>query len=205
MRALYRYSGEGMPHDIDRLDIQERQLLMGETQSRGSIWTDIGEAKVSHTIFGKARVRILRRQDAVRRAWRWTILGVAVAAGAVWLAWNVSQQPGISPATSPVPGAAQVVPVPMTQPGLVREAEKLPTPAVKPGTMRPAELAKLPVAQKSPVVQRSPVEDTVNSLVPGVAKPSPRSASSPAVAPVLRDPIASPPENQPAPATAVPN
>jgi len=44
-----------MSHDIDRLDIHERQRLVDDTQPRGNVWTDIGEAQVTHTIFGKAR------------------------------------------------------------------------------------------------------------------------------------------------------
>jgi len=194
-----------MSHDIDRLDIHERQRLVDDTQPRGSVWTDIGEAQVTHTIFGKARVRIHRRQDAVRRAWRWMILGVVVTVGAVWLAWISSQQPEITPATSPVPEAAQSVLVPMTQPEPVRAAEKLPTPAAEPRTILPAEIAKSPIAQKPPVIQKSPTQNGVNILAPVGVKPSPTVASSPAAAPVPHDPIASPAENQPAPVTALPN
>ena len=194
-----------MSHDIDRLDIHERQRLVDDTQPRGSVWTDIGEAQVTHTIFGKARVRIHRRQDAVRRAWRWMILGVVVTVGAVWLAWISSQQPEITPATSPVPEAAPSVPVSMTQPEPVRAAEKLPTPVAEPRTILPAEIAKSPIAQKPPVIQKSPTQNGVNILAPVGVKPSPTVASNPAAAPVLHDPIASPTENQPAPVTALPN
>ena len=194
-----------MSHDIDRLDIHERQRLVDDTQPRGNVWTDIGEAQVTHTIFGKARVRIHRRQDAVRRAGRWTILGIAVTVGAVWLAWISSQQPEITPATSPVPEAAPSVPVSMTQPEPVRAAEKLPTPVAEPRTILPAEIAKSPIAQKPPVIQKSPTQNGVNILAPVGVKPSPTVASRPAAAPVLHDPIASPAENQPASDTALPD
>ncbi len=54
-----------MSHEINQLDIPDRQLQASTAQSKASTWTDIGEAQITYTIFGKAKVRIIRKHDNV--------------------------------------------------------------------------------------------------------------------------------------------
>jgi hypothetical protein len=79
-----------MIHEISQLDIPDRQLLASNAPQ--SIWTEIGEAQVTHTIFGRAKVRIIRKNDNYHRVlWLSGMVIVAIAA-AVWQGWFTSQQ-----------------------------------------------------------------------------------------------------------------
>jgi hypothetical protein len=73
---------EPMNHEISELDIPDRQLLA--SNAKPSIWTEIGEAQITHTIFGRAKVRIIRKNENRHRIF-W-VLGVVVLAiaAAVW-------------------------------------------------------------------------------------------------------------------------
>lgn len=88
-----------MWHEISQYDIQDRQLLGTKAQSNMRRQKDIGEAKITHTIFGKAKVRIFREQDNIRRARLLKALAV-VALGAaswqVWIAMNRTAPPPLS-------------------------------------------------------------------------------------------------------------
>jgi hypothetical protein len=53
--------------------------------------TDIGDAKITHTIFGKARVRVIRQQDRSRRKWLIVALVVVTLVAASWQSWTVLQ------------------------------------------------------------------------------------------------------------------
>lgn len=80
-----------MHHEISELDIPDRQLLASNI--RPNIWTEIGEAQITHTIFGRAKVRIIRKNDSRQRIF-W-VLGVAVLAiaAAAWQGLFTSHQP----------------------------------------------------------------------------------------------------------------
>ena len=96
-----------MTYEIGQLDIPDRQLLPGNAHSRASKFTEIGEAIVTHTIFGRAKVRIVHKHDKMRRIlWMVALSGVAVAAAAAWQGWMAAQQaePVQSAAPAPVPG-----------------------------------------------------------------------------------------------------
>ena len=81
-----------MGHEISQFDIQDRQLLAGNSQPRVSIMSDIGEAKITRTIFGRARIRVIREQDRKRRAWLLAVLAAIAIAAAAWLGWTLFQQ-----------------------------------------------------------------------------------------------------------------
>lgn len=74
-----------MSHEIGQLDISDRQL-MTKTKSKASDWTEIGEATITHSIFGKAEVHIVRKYDALRRALSRMLLFFLLAVAA-WLGW----------------------------------------------------------------------------------------------------------------------
>lgn len=74
-----------------QFDIFESPLLASSTQRHESKWTDISEAKITHTMFGKARVRTSGEQQKIRRAWLLTLLAVTILAAAAW-EWSMAPQ-----------------------------------------------------------------------------------------------------------------
>jgi len=79
-----------MGHEISQFDISDRHLMASGTRS--SMWSDIGEAKITRTIFGRARVRVIREKDKIIRAWLLSALVVIAIAVAAWQAWTTFQQ-----------------------------------------------------------------------------------------------------------------
>lgn len=83
-----------MGHEISQFDIPDRQLRASNARPRASMRSDIGEAKIIRTIFGRSRVRVIREQDKILRAWLLAALAVtalAVAAWQGWIAWRQTQ------------------------------------------------------------------------------------------------------------------
>lgn len=81
-----------MVHEISQFEIPDRQLLAANAQPGVGMWTDIGEAKITRTIFGRAKVCVIRERDKKRRAWLLTALAVIVLAAAAWQGWIAWQQ-----------------------------------------------------------------------------------------------------------------
>jgi hypothetical protein len=81
-----------MGHEISQFDIPERQLLASKAQQGEGIWKDIGEAKITRTIFGRVQVRVIRERDKKRRAWLLTTLAVVAIAAAAWQGWIALQK-----------------------------------------------------------------------------------------------------------------
>lgn len=79
-----------MGNEISQFDIPGRQLPAGSAQA--SSWSDIGEAKITRTIFGRTKVRVIRKQDKILRAWLLGALAVTVIAVAAWQGWIMFQQ-----------------------------------------------------------------------------------------------------------------
>ncbi len=90
-----------MNHEISQLDIPDRQLLA--SNARPSIWTEIGEAQITHTIFGRAKVRIIRKNDNRHRALWFTGIAAIVLAAAAWQGLFTSQQAEQSPGADQPP------------------------------------------------------------------------------------------------------
>lgn len=95
-----------MRHENRQFDTRELQLSATRTRPSVVGQTDIGNAEITHTIFGRAKVRIIRKQDKIRRAWLLAALAVTVTAAAAWfgwLAWQQSEllQNSMSPASLP--------------------------------------------------------------------------------------------------------
>jgi hypothetical protein len=78
-----------MVQETGQHDISDRQLMNANSQIKASEWTEIGQAEVVHTIFGKAKVRIIRKHDKMRRALYWLALGVMLAI--TWEGWILYQ------------------------------------------------------------------------------------------------------------------
>jgi hypothetical protein len=107
-----------MSHENSELDIADRQLLPTGTRPRVSMSREIGEAVITHTIFGKAKVRIIRKNDDSRRALWLTALafaGVTLTSAAIWQGWFSSPQiepiqnaDSLAPVSAEVPASAPV-------------------------------------------------------------------------------------------------
>ena len=76
-----------MRHEISQFDISDRQLLATNAQPRVVRLMDIGEAKITRTIFGRTRVRVTRERDKKRRTWLLAALAVMALAAAAWQGW----------------------------------------------------------------------------------------------------------------------
>lgn len=105
-----------MGHEISQFAIPDRQLLASNTQPRMDMRTDIGEAKITRTIFGGAKVRVVREQDKKRRAWLLTALAGMALAVAGWQVWISLQQ--AEPLAAPPPPLSERIRVslPVFQP-----------------------------------------------------------------------------------------
>jgi len=79
-----------MGHEISHFDIQDRQLLSGS--ARPSMWSDIGQAKITHTIFGRPKVRVIREKDRIIRTWLLVALAAMALGAAGWQGWVALRQ-----------------------------------------------------------------------------------------------------------------
>ncbi len=158
-----------MVHDISEYDIPGRQLLAAKAQAR--VGKDIGEAKITHTIFGKARVRIIREQDKKRRAWLLSLLALAALAAAAWQGWIAMNR------TAPRPLSATIrVGAPAFQPEYLPTAAAPPSVKSKPGTPSQTQPINLATSQKSPV-QQAPGLKVSEQVVAKPIAPQPLIAS----------------------------
>lgn len=218
-----------MIQEISQLDIPDRQLM---APAQPSVWTEIGEAEITHTIFGKAKVRIIRKQDQARRRARLlTVLAVAAMAIAGALVWNASQQSEPLQSAAPLPPASAKVQesAPAIQTENIAPA---PPPSVTNESVAPPQIAinkpatsQKSVAQQSPDLkgdeQKAAKQVTIHqkpiAVQPKPATPQPLAASQPQTASLAADNKASknqtdtqpagkpsPPKQPVAPAVAAP-
>jgi hypothetical protein len=69
-----------------QLNISDRQLLTVDTRHDEGEWTEIGRAEVTRSIFGRAKVHIIREHDKIHRAWFLTgLAALAVTALSVFI------------------------------------------------------------------------------------------------------------------------
>jgi hypothetical protein len=107
-----------------------------------SLSREIGEAQITHTIFGRAKVRIIRKGDQARRNMIFAAIAAAAVAAAAWQGWFIPQQTEPEQGMAPAPAAsveAQIhvpasqpesIVLPVTQPLVKSEPVVLPVPAV---------------------------------------------------------------------------
>lgn len=164
-----------MHHEISQLDIPDRQLL---SNARPSIWTEIGEAQITHTIFGRAKVRIIRKNDNRHRVLWFTGIAAIVLAAAAWQGLFTSHQaePSLGEDQPPV-GIKE----PVSTPAIL--SEKNVTPVTPPeATKEPsaplqAEIPKPPVAVKSmPQQVHKPITPEPKLVHSEMPRPKPNSA-----------------------------
>lgn len=210
-----------MSEQSSQPDLQDRQLI--PARSRVSLSREIGEAVVTHNIFGKARVRIIRKNDKLHRTmWLLALIGAGIAAAVAWQGWVASQPDEIVTDVPTVAPAADAAVVPASLP---EAAATLAAPApvnvqavVQPPT---APVSAVPVAVVPPrplpaprpaIKPQSAPQEATGLLAPTQfatslpARPAPRAvvapapvpraqtvASSPAIAVPLSSPLAKEP------------
>jgi hypothetical protein len=99
-----------MVYEISQFDIQDRQLLTSEAHPKPGIWMDIGEAKITRTIFGRPRVRVICERDRKRRARMLWALAVILAGAAAWQGWIALQRALNAPPPLPLSARIRISP-----------------------------------------------------------------------------------------------
>src|SRR5512145_911709 len=90
-----------MSESNNQPDLIDRELI--PSHSRVSYSREIGDAVVIENIFGKAKVRIVRKGDKLHRfLWSAALIGAAIAAVVAWQVWLASQQVESEPEVAPV-------------------------------------------------------------------------------------------------------
>jgi hypothetical protein len=192
-----------MSHEISQTDISGIQLRESKTQPKVSHSREIGEAQIVQTIFGRAKVRIIRKHDKFRRAmWLTAVVGVAAISAFVWQGWYATQQPEPMQSAEPAPPVSAAVHESASgfQPENIVSPSKPEAEVIEPGKPAPAEINKSLIGEKS--VPRSQVvmkADGKEAVKPVIAKPKPVA--------IPAKPVAIPPKpvmDQPKQATAQP-
>lgn len=146
-----------MTHDVNQLDIPDRELLAGSP--RANVWTEIGEAKITHTLFGRAKVRIIRKHDNTRRIlWLTGIVAIVVAA-TVWqgLLTRHPVGPVQSEDLPPIPQAKEKSSPPAFQ------SENIASPAIPPAARKEPE-AQAQVEFDKPAIVTKSASESVKDL-----------------------------------------
>jgi hypothetical protein len=165
-----------MSHENSQFDIPAIQLRESKTQPRVSLSREIGEAQITHTIFGRAKVRIIRKGDQARRNTILAAIAVAAVAAAAWQGWFSPQQtePEQSAASAPAASVEAQVHVPASQP------ENIAPPAIPPSVKSepvtpPAAAITPPVASQKIAPQQSiELKDAgQKTAVPAKVQPKP--------------------------------
>ena len=166
-----------MGHEISQFDIPDRQLLATNAQPRVDRLMDIGEAKITRTIFGRTKVRVIRERDKKLRAWLLTALAVMAIAAIAWRGWIALQQMQSAPPPLPLSERIRIsAPVFQTEDFTTNKASKSET-LIQP------EIDSLVAGPKS----APPQPPGLNATKPMAAKPvtaKPLTASKPQTAPL---------------------
>ncbi len=180
-----------MSHENGQFDISDIQLREPKAQPRVSLSREIGEAQIIHTLFGKAKVRIIRKHDKTRRAWWLTgMIGLTVASAAVWQVWFAARY------TEPLQSATPLPPVNAEVQLVAPDSENIPPSPVlsstgsEPGmSAPPVESGTPPVPQK--IERQQGIEMNAEKAVAKPVKVQPPIADKPQTMPLATDDAAS--------------
>ena len=134
--------------------------MLAVSPQPASVWTEIGEARITHNIFGKAKVRIIRKNDNLYRAMRWAIaVAIAVVAWQVWVA--------LQPAEQSADSLPHVIPdLQESTPAASENIEPTSAPVSMNSTAERSEPVKPPVIEK-----KTPLPETSVKAVEPIHKP----------------------------------
>ena len=99
-----------MVYEISQFDIRDRQLLAAEVKPKAAAGVDIGEARVTRTIFGRPRIRVICERDKKRRAWMLRLLAVVLVVAAASQGWVELQKMLSTPPPLPLSARMRVSP-----------------------------------------------------------------------------------------------
>jgi hypothetical protein len=198
---LHIQGAETMSHEIGQLDIPDRRLWTTSAKPRTNVWTEIGEAQITHTIFGRAKVRIIRKHDNIRRAlWLVTMAVATLLAAAAWQGRVANQQ--IEPLQSADPVLPLISTVQESAPATQPEAIPMPAPALsvksEPVTPAPSAIDK-PAISRQIAPQQPQVLNGTGQMSAKPVPDKPLLASKPQPVPLATTDIApkSPTDTQP--------
>lgn len=163
-----------MSHEHSQPDMPDYRLQANYAQSSAGMWTDIGEAEITHTIFGRAKVHIIRKHDKAHRAMLLTAMALTVLAAVAWQGWLAFQQaePPSNSEPSSALGADGQVDAPLSQLDAIDQSAAAAATRLKPSVPPPQAAIHHPAMGQQPVP-------------PAASKPLP--ASKPQAAPVAAD------------------
>lgn len=172
-----------MWYEISQYEIPNRQLLATNRKPGADRWTDIGEVKITHTIFGRAKVCVIREQDKKRRAWVLMAMALSVAAmaAAIWQWWIPLHQTGLPlSATPPLLSNEEVrISAPEFQLEYLPASATLPPVGNKPIT-QPQTGINTPVDSREAAPQQLPKASGPLAAKPVAPQPLPTSKPQPA-------------------------
>ena len=156
-----------MGREIGQFYIPDRNLQESSSRPNVNVWTDIGEAKINQTIFGKAKVSVIRKQDKKRRAWLWAMLALTAIAAASWQGW-VTYQLRLRAAPPPSLSESIKVSPPVFQSVNSPLVAAPPAPQVKPRMpplLAPNSLPASPTKNTNPAKNQIPIQQPLKSTV----------------------------------------
>jgi hypothetical protein len=194
-----------MSNEDSQFDIPVIQLRESKTQPKVSFSREIGEAQITHTIFGRAKVRIVRKGDQARRYMLLTALAVVAVATAAWQGLFTPQPTEplqsafpLSPASSEVQASTSA-----SQPEFISSPAASPTMQSEPATPSLAPVNTPSISQKNVPQQPPAITITEQKTVkPAMIRPKPvtaqpLTASKPQTVP-SKQPVAQPAASSPA-------
>lgn len=171
-----------MAYEISQFDLADRQLLTGSARPATRICTEIGNAQVTQSIFGKARIRIICAHDRIRRVRMLSALLAITIALAIWQLTEYGEKLFGTPATESVNATVQV-----GAPAFMPEYIPPPTTPQRQDSSRsptPAEIYQL-TTSRLPPPQQALVQNPNAAANPATAQPA-------GAAPIQTVPLASP-------------
>jgi hypothetical protein len=174
-----------MAYEISQFDLTDRQLLTGSARPATRMCTEIGNAQITQSIFGKARVRIICAHDRIRRVRILSALLAITIAIAIWQLTEYGEKLFGTPAAESVNATVQVgapafMPEYIPPSAASQRQDNLRTPT-------PAEIYQLTTRRPAPP---PPIQNPVNAATnPATGQPA-GAAISPTVP--LASPLASP-------------
>lgn len=187
-----------MGREIGQFYIPDRNLQESSSPSNVNVWTDIGEAKINQTIFGKAKVNVIRKQDRKRRAWLWATLALTAIAAASWQGWVTYQlrlraapPPSLSESIKVSPPVFQSVNSPLVAAPPAPQVKPRMPPLLAPNSL-PASLTKNTNPVKNKIPMQQPLKSTVATPAATPATPTLSDVKAESRQPEIIVPLADP-------------